>query len=678
MYAAKDMCVRWLQSLATYDNEQCLVVSPLGRKLDGSWDILQTCSAFGDFSTVKLREMAARIRAENPGANVQVPPGRVGLLLCHNNYALSHLEHANIPGRYNKSDNFRNSFMANFRSIAHLRDAAFADSDSPIFCMTYAQGTKLLQSINVNLIVRKGKGEDVSNAKLAFATHVIMLDAWIPTVDLALFMHSYDTLGSYGCAMPRIVHISQGTPIGDPRHVYNALVETSPQKKFTIACTQLINASGDVVGDRFSTMIENAINAIVVLASSKTIHNIGYVYLIVPDTKTASTIIRKAQDSIANYGWKFYERGVEGFAIKIFTVDRVAEEELVMPEAIMILPVVRTTNGYEYMTNSRIGSIIRLTGTYFNTIGRPLLVSVPYDTFTSVQTYEIDPFDPEIFPPVNHRKLCDNFVVNLPVDVKIRMVCQLANSSMQCGRHLRPVLELASEKGLISCYGIENDATISHITNRGVVACRGETSLEIVEIINKWKMLHYGRFPIYCLCAILERYINHQGSMISEGSERITLIAKEMKIDDPLVFQLSLLSDYVEAFGLEIVSKEMAEHLCKKYGANVGILLNTMSRVLALRANFEGSQVYGRFDPLQMVKIVQQNNLFKIAHFKSSRDNDMSYAIDDDTMQYIMPIDNPFVRPTKIIILHSTVQRKHGWTSNGIPTSEIGLYSVIC
>lgn len=689
MDSSKTICLNWMKSLEKHDDEQCLVVAPMRNNSIGSMSIPEACMLFSLFSLKSIETALHKHMMEYPDSKITPPLGRVALVLCHSNNMLSVLEHAGIPGRYNGCDTFKNSFISNFRSMAHLRTANFTNSDDPVYCMTYAQAFKLLRNINVNLITRQKKGEDISTATLAFATHIVMIDAWVPTIDTVTFIRMYDTLASYGCAMPRIAHISQATNVVGSRsqnsfRMYNMIlgvdnVNHTASRQFKIRSTVLLNVSGELTTLKYNAMINNMADTISAMSNSGTInvHSDGYVYLIVPDIQAYHAISKLCYSNIISNGWKFYEHDTEGFAIKIIVADIAQENVINHPEAIFIVPALRVGNRYEYMSMGRIGSIVRLTGSYVDSNGQPIRLVVPYDMPSPVQFCEIDPYDSSIFPHANYRQLNDEFVKKLPLDTKEKMVCQFAEASVQCTSLLPDAVTSAAARGLIQCVGIGPEMRIVSILNRGIVTCKGNACGEIITLVNKWKTLPYGHFPIYCACAIIERCIGNQESIITAGIENTARVAKELHIDDPFVHQMRTIIEYVTIHGLEIVTKTAVESICVKYGADPSLLIASISRVLALRAIFGGQLTYGPFDPLKIVQIMKDHKMFKIAFPKATSGNVAIYTVADDPMQYIIPNGNPYVRPSKIMIMHAILQRKCGYESNGIPTSEIALYSAV-
>lgn len=593
----------------------------------------------------------------------------VSLVLCHSNAILSRFEKHGIPGKYGITETYKNSFLETFRSKADLSTCDFDPDDSKVFCMTYGQCAKLLCQIHVNVTMRSTRGEHVEKAVLSLATHILMLDSWYSTCDLFAVYHVHAALAAYGCAMPRICHLSQSVALRSGASLMKSYY-AAPQR------TLKINLHGSIpVADGKTILARQVMHNIHVkfgdLMDRLSAENMtGTSYIVVPDVQCENELRKMYQHKLSRVGWYFEStRSEESDKIwKFVHMDELTNTAFVRPEYLIILPITKTHAGYVIAEKKTIAGAIGMLGTF---VKRDTTAAsyVPIDVYVlgpdfTFYSREIDVIEFIGTAPVDPYESSKKYMIGASENDKLRYLCMFAGSSVQPGEvfdssdalsRATSTFQTASDRNLIRFTSHNFKAVVTHVQPMGMVMMQVGVSPLVAAFLERWRTVPYRMFPGFCVAALLERYVDRKAPLVSGTIEELAAIAKEFDFRDPFVHQLTVIVEYIKQYGIVLVDIGQIRDLCETYGADPEILRSIIARVCAFRAGLANDSKYGPFDPDQMVSILNDNDIFTTVGYVPSGLSQETGAIfvdANETKRFAIIGESPYEIPKTLLAMY--------------------------
>jgi hypothetical protein len=664
-------------------------------------------------------ETIARLRAEEeartgrPANNV---PARVNLILCHNNAILQRFQAAGMPGHYEHRSNFQNAFITGHRAIADLREAEFASDDDSAYCMTYGRCFKIISQIHADIARRAGQGQPLRGARICIATHITLLDSWHPSTDLTMLLYLIGELRSYGCAIPRLVHLSQGPRLsiaGVPAQIFGSSSDNLPgQSRAPPLISLHWNAERaqshgprgfdlDTDQEVKAEEIKHAINAAATHLQSIAVRTdlttkyvgaeTGFVHIIVPDSVTAANIRKEAGDALIRRGWIFEGAPTDGLrtslTIRFTQYAQLPQAKFSAPDHVIILPFQRLHQSYTRIAPAQICAIISMLSTYLNSAAMPLCIAVISNAPPEVNSWvDKDPVGLVHLYPIDPNVAARKFVQTLPMFEQMKYVCRLTEASIQPGRLFPDATLVASQRALVrtklagdqSMADRVNGPEVVQLTSAGVFASRANLPPAVAKFIDQWQRTPYPPFPAYCLAAILERSISHASPLLSADSETLARIAKDNGYPDPLTHMLSPIADYVRKYGITLIGDSEMGDFASSYGADPSAFAEVLIRILSLRhAGISSNDTYGPFRPESLVKILKENLIFPVADFVAGNER-TTYTIPGSKTLHVIPQDCPYPIQPAVLIFHVEEERQtNAYARNALPTAIIKIHANI-
>jgi hypothetical protein len=674
------------------------------------------------FSAETIALLKAQEEAKS-GRTATVPPARVNLILCHNNAILQRFQEAGTPGHYEHRSSFQNAFVTGHRGIADLREAKFAPDDDSEYCMTYGRCFKILSQIHDDLAHRATQGQPLHGARICIATHITLLDSWHPTTDLAMLLYLIWTLRSYGCALPRLVHLSQGPCLsiatgqdGSSTGIGPAPVFNQPDTPGLAPVQPYISLHWN--GDRHqrghqdmiavADDIKHTINAASThlqgiaertdLTASYVGAETGFIHIIVPDSKTAAQIRRDSGDALIRRGWIFEgaqtddrqswntagPRANSALTIRFTLYAQLPQAKFPIPDHMIILPFQRQHQAYARLGPAQICAVISMVGTYFNTAALPLRVAIVSHAPPEADSWlKKDPYALLRENPIDPNARARQHIAALPLFEKTKYVCRLAEASIQPGRLFPEATVVASERGLVRvsltpahAVGRAEGPEVVRLTAAGVFASRANLPPAVAKFIDSWQRTPYPPFAAYCLAALLERSVTQAAPLLSADPETLARIAKDSGYADPLTHMLSPIVDYVRKYGVTLIGDGEMRDFAALYGADPTVLAEVVIRIISLRhAGISSNVAYGPFQPEVLIKILREQHIFPVAEFAAGNDR-TTYSIPGSKTLHVIPQDSPYPVHPAVLILHFEEERVTGpYVRNALPTAIIRIHA---
>jgi hypothetical protein len=662
------------------------------------------------------KNISAQLAAGNlTRDNCPVP--RIFLVLCHNNALLERFLKAGFPGHYDNRVQYTNKFLTEYRSYADFREAAFDVDDSSMICMTYGQASKLFRQIHSDLVRRSSKGQEIDGSRICVATHVLLMDSWYPSKDLVTFLYTYDNMLSYGCFMPRLVHVSQGpfivlgtTKFVTPAAAFSASSLSSNVTDFSCVELSQIQLYWRIANSEIEESIKelsDTINAIAIHLQrvhaeyesrprhSRSSSGLGNIYIIVPDNHVAILLRAKIAKFATDVKLKLYGSGSESGAesgdeagIRLVLYDQILTTNFTKAGQFIIIPYLRRDVAYVTMPSSFIVAIIALCPSYFtdDAMPVPVKVSVIYKTapettgsFTSIAGSFTSVSALMSRYPCDPRENVMKYVKSLNVDDQIRVACQMAESSMQIGHILPDAVIKAADACFVNCVIVDRIPKIVKMTGLGAFATRANISPKIGKFLMNWQKVPHLLFPAYCLVALMERVSSNRPALLVNDVDVISRIATENEYTDPLTHQLQVISDYIKTYGLEIISIDNMSTFAEKYGADPSTLTACIVRIAGLHAaGLTEDSRYGPFNPSKMISILTEYKLFSVADFVPGVRAGAAYMLEGGKIRYVIPTNSPYSPAMQVMIIHAeSLEAVSAHEKNTLKEAELLLYAIL-
>jgi len=589
------------------------------------------------------------------------------LLLCHNNNILEKFKEAGVKGHYEKRTDYTNHFIKEFRTMSDLREATFMDDDDSLYCMTYGQCCKIFRQIHVNLVQRASNKQSLIDSRICIATHIILFDSWFASKDVAVFLFIYNTLLSYGCKMPRIIHFSQG-PVISPKILTRFNVESRID-----LCWNNIDRPLEPLKDTKTFIINCA-----ALCNERV-----KIHIVVPDNyfgKRLTQELAKKEIKIVNNG------AVEDFDICVVNYDQILLENF-KTNHLIIVPYMRRNVEYIGMERCNIVAIIsRLSSYSYDDHGflKFVKVTVLTNEIGDIRYSNIDLNSLMTAYPVNIEELYNpkTFFNNLSEDEQVKLACILADSSIQPGTILGLGVTKAVELSYMNAIVNDGILVVTKMTNTGTFYVKANLNSKMIKFLVKWQENPYLLFPAFCAMTIIERAIDRKPSLILPNA----VMDEEFTFKDPFTHQLQIICDYIADpnYGLTVVNPVMMNNFTKKYQADPKALTECITRIIALRsAGLSEDLRYGPFDVNKMVEILYTNDFFPVAKpilVENDISKKYSYVVEitKSTINYIQPSNSIYPPASEIIIMHAENMKVYSvYEQNALKTPELILYAAV-
>ena len=687
-------CISWIRNILENEEEQSIVVSPWDHGGRQEPDPVRLANvmlgASKTFLQVARSTSSAVKEADKLKAQKSIP---VFFLLCHSNATLSRFDKTGLPGKYGTEERFKNEFLKSYRSIADLSTCVFGEDDSNLVCMTYGQCAKILGQIHVNLVMRASKGEHLERAKITMATHIIMLDAWYSSADLFATFHTYDAIASYGCAVPRIEHITQSLRIATSSALNPAVVPSATARSASIVTLRygahtLSQSTTALAKDKMEKTLVKLSEAVMSAIAEKRSSEGGCTYIIVPDRRIENEIRKRYRHTFSREGWDFKEKSEfeenSNHPISFVQIDSIYDCNFSKLDHMFILPIQRRTvkdsEIYVYCNDRTIGALIGMIGSTIKMIHDGSRVPVDiyvvgpdYSAETPPETVDVSAFLQQRV--VSPRELAREHIKNAGYSTKLRQLCVLAGASVQPGDAFMDIMDLAAERDLIR-FTLHNWVyNVTHIRPMGMMMMRVGTSPQVSEFIKKWQDVPYHSFPGFCTAALLERYVDHKAPLVSGTVETLAEIAKTNAFKDPFVHQMTVVVEYIRQFGIVVADISQTRLMCEPYGADASILHSIILRICAMRSGLGADSKYGPFDPEELVAIFDEYNIFPTLGSSPDTNSARKYARDNDPKDYSISADTPYSLPTTLMLMYCSPEEQSSWFTN--KRYSLDLYAVI-
>lgn len=641
-------------------------------------------------------------------------PQCVNLVLCHNNGILTKLRNLDFPGHYEHRADYENRFIKEHRGYADLREIDFHANDDSTYCMTYGQGLKLLRQIHADLTHRADRGQTLVGARICIATHIILLDSWMPSTELAMFMYIYDMIKSYGCAIPRLLHLSQGPTlhIGNlcenftgPVHMPGFTKPPAPDQ-ILLAWSGVSLPSEQIPLDTLTRATDAVAAYLIRLAardtdtSSQIGRGSGILHVIVPNIRAADLIQNSAGDHVLRRGWQFSSDDAAksdihldatqtdmtfGMNIRFTQFSQLINTQLEKSEHLVILPIQRAAaGGYLWLNQTQICAIIGLCGTYRNSANLPLRVAVidrdmpGNDAWKNANVHMLLSTYPS-----SPRKIAVNYLSAMSIGEQIKTVCQLAEANIQPGRLLPDAVHSAAGRELVKITSTDDGPKVLRLTASGLFASRASLVPVVARFIQGWQRTPHMPFPAYCVAALFERSLSRRAPLLCMDVETLRRIGNENKYPDPFIHQLSIIVKYIKVHGIQMASPSEMIELAQEYGADPDVLTDIMSRIFALRrCGISTDFRYGPFDPMRLVKILREYKLFPEAQYSpGAKPQESYYTIlqeKEGARRHVssLPEGSPYPPPKGVLVIHTEEEKRSGsWHIHCAASATLLLYA---
>ena len=550
---------------------------------------------------------------------------RYTMILCHNNAMIDKFVELKVPCHHEKRVEYKNKFLEDFRKISDLREANFDPTDSSRYAMTYGQAAKIMRYLHVNIALRAERREAISGAKICMATHIILMDSWFPSRDVAVFLHIYNLLLSYGCAMPNLIHVSQGPMLT------SSLSFKTDNTRINIAGE--LNVTGST--PNFPAMMKNMAPMVLKYRCN---------YVVVPDAYIGKMLAADIKDVTVKY---LLDPRTD-FQVCIVFFDQILLTSFEGCENLIIVPFLRRGSDYIPMSRQNIVSIISLPAMHYvgTATSRTSMqvyvgnggksISVGINELISQNEIDIDAF------------YSSEFYKLLSSADQVKLVCDLALSSVQ-----PTMLESAVKEAVRLKYVEAVDSTVVSVTPLGTFYHRANLNSKLIKFLVDWQRTTYPLFAAFCAIAVIERAMESKPNLIN-----INLLTEEQKFPDPFVHQLQIISDYVSDHGLKILGTVEMEDFARPCCANPKVLIEIIVRIISLHcAGISTNRSYGPFDPAKLVKILYDNKFFPIAKPPTSSPdhNKIIYIAENgnEKVYYTKSPSSIYDHPSEILAIHS-------------------------
>jgi hypothetical protein len=670
----------WCRSLSSGSNECCASGPTPNRKVQDGPSRMDIVRFLGAFNYENISKAAKETSATD------LPTPRIIMYLCHSNAMLEQFNKAGFHGHFENRKEYFNKFLENYRSISDLREATFSDTDSHFYCMTYGQGSKLLRHINVDVSKRVGLGQVSTGMRICMATHVVLEDSWNTTIEVSTFMLTYDALLSYGCLMPRMIHLSTGPKLSP---MPNSLNASGIRSGDVIWCHWIEDVDLTVRVDIDKTLC--AVNShLSEMSRQKNLP--GYIYVVLPDMKSFNVIDHARSEDAVRFGNNLIlaNKSMPPFDGTISVVcvlyDIAKTLDFVDPVQLIIVPYARRHKKYVPLTKDSIPMLISKLSrfSYGPTMSVPLsavLVSVPVlnKLEGSLRVLSVNSLNSAY--PQDVRKNLRKFLETCTSDEQERFVCQMAETSIQTGSIIPDAVTNAAKKGLVLSVIVDSVPKVTQLNSTGLFLSRANVSTFIMNFFKAWQKVPHIIFPAYCLASILERYERGLNPLIDASADDIKRISNEREYTDPLVHQLHVVVEYIRKYGLVIVSKIQIDSFVSIYGANAEALVSIIARISAFRSSGLSSDLrYGPFDPYKLTSILDRYKIFPIARYVAPLQDQLepAYVIHEHPMRYMIPHTSPYPICTDLLVLYSeSSQNRTIYTKNAISSTNLVLYAAL-